>query len=572
MADKIVFLEENKKNNLQANVDKKPWVILIIDDEEEVHTFTKLALHDFIFENKKLFILSANNAKDAKKILLNNTKISLVLLDIVMETDNAGIEVIDFIRNNLKNNFIRIVIRTGQPGHVIENDIINNYDINDYKEKTELTSQKLYITVRTSLMQYKQLVKLEKTKNDSYNALVYDSTTNLFSRTKLKQDLLDERDFGIIRINLYEFSTFNSAYGYKIGDQVLRKIALNLKKLCTDYFSMYRIESDNFIILYRNKTDDYLLETAKNIKKLFLDNNFSIDGLMLYIKVYIGITNYPDSSLMNKSQIALNAAKKINDTNIAIYSEKLNEVKSINTNILWTKRLTQAFEENNILTYYQSIIDCKSKKIIKYEILVRLKYNNVIYSPKYFLNAARQARLLPKITSVIFEKACRKFTNTDIHFSINISDQDLSNRFFASNAYDLVKKYNIHPSRISLEILEDTKLHENAQAKKNLKKLKKFNFLICIDDFGIENSNFSQLKSLDVDILKIDGTFIKDIEYNDNSYHIVRSITSYAQRINLKTTAEYVHNEKVFEIIKKLGITYAQGYYFSKPKEIIIDT
>ncbi len=570
MHDDIIFLEEKNKNFLNKNMNLEPWTILVVDDEKEVHTFTKLALYDFLFKEKKLLILSEYCAKDAKKMLTNNPNISLVLLDIVMETDNAGLDIIDFIRNELKNQFIRIIIRTGQPGYIIENDIINNYDINDYKEKTELTSEKLYITVRTSLMQYEQLMQLEKTKNDSYNALIYDSTTTLFSRTKLEQDLSRDINFGLIRVDLYEFSTFNNAYGYKIGDQILVEISLNLKKICKDYFAIYRIESDNFIILFKNKSDDYLLEESKNIKKLFSNKSFNIDGLMLYIQTYMGIANYPNTELMNKSQIALNAAKKLNDTHIAMYSKKLNEVKNINNNILWTKRLTQAFEEKNILTYYQSIIDCKSKEIVKYEILVRLKYNNIIYSPKFFLNAARQARLLPQITNVIFEKACKKFTETNIHFSINISDQDLSNRFFASSLYDVSKKYNIHPSRISLEILEDTKLHQSLQAVKNLKKLKKFKFLICIDDFGIENSNFSQLKSLDVDILKIDGTFIKDIEYNHNSYHVVRSITSYAQRINLKTTAEFVHNERIFEIVKTLGITYAQGYYFSKPKEIII--
>ncbi len=109
-----------------------------------------------------------------------------------MESNDAGLKIVDFIRNNLKNSLIRIIIRTGQPGYAPEEEIINKYDINDYKEKTELTTTKLYTTTRTALCQYKQLSELENKKNELYQNLITDPITNLYSREKLYQDLKKE--------------------------------------------------------------------------------------------------------------------------------------------------------------------------------------------------------------------------------------------------------------------------------------------------------------------------------------------------------------------------------------------
>ena len=156
----IIFADE-KNNKIEI---KESWSILVIDDDLEVHTVTKLALHDFIFDNKKLNIVSAYSEKQAKEILEKRNDFAFVLLDIVMENNDSGLKIVQYIREKLQNKLIRIIIRTGETGYAPEAEIINNYDINDYKEKTELTVLKLYTTTRTALSQYKQLKLLEDTK------------------------------------------------------------------------------------------------------------------------------------------------------------------------------------------------------------------------------------------------------------------------------------------------------------------------------------------------------------------------------------------------------------------------
>ncbi len=154
--DELVFAAE-----IDEELPAESWKILIVDDESEVHTATSIALNNFIFEEKSLGFLNAYSASQAQKIIQENSDIAIILLDVIMETDNAGLEFVKYVREVLDNQLVRIILRTGQPGHVPEKEIIFNYDINDYKTKTELTSQKLYTTILTALRSYSLSQKLQ---------------------------------------------------------------------------------------------------------------------------------------------------------------------------------------------------------------------------------------------------------------------------------------------------------------------------------------------------------------------------------------------------------------------------
>ena len=134
-----------------------PWRILVVDDEPDIHTLTQLNLRGFSYAGRNLELLHANSDKEARSLLQQEQDIAVALIDVVMETDNAGLQLVEHIRNDLGNSLMRLIIRTGQPGVAPERDVINNYDIDDYKDKTELTAQKLYTTVRTALKAYHDL-------------------------------------------------------------------------------------------------------------------------------------------------------------------------------------------------------------------------------------------------------------------------------------------------------------------------------------------------------------------------------------------------------------------------------
>lgn len=137
------------------------WKVLVVDDEEEVHAVTRMALRDFVFSGSQLEFLSAHTGGEAKRILAKYPDIAVVLLDVVMEDEHAGLEVVKYIRETLQNPFVRIILRTGQPGQAPERRVVQEYDINDYKEKTELTAQKLFTCIFTALGNYRALTGLD---------------------------------------------------------------------------------------------------------------------------------------------------------------------------------------------------------------------------------------------------------------------------------------------------------------------------------------------------------------------------------------------------------------------------
>lgn len=162
MSDQDVFLFH--EGHADAEHHQKRWIVLIVDDEPEVHQVTRLALDGFKFRGRELEMISAHSAKEAIELLKKHQDTALIFMDVVMENDQAGLECVKYIRSEMRNHFVRIILRTGQPGQSPEHDVILNYDINDYKSKTELTVTKLFTCVVTALRSYEDLIKLEENR------------------------------------------------------------------------------------------------------------------------------------------------------------------------------------------------------------------------------------------------------------------------------------------------------------------------------------------------------------------------------------------------------------------------
>jgi len=163
-ANEVVFFADELDGALfsrQRTGEDGVWKVLVVDDEEEVHAVTKLVLADFSYENKGLHFLHAYSGREAKELIAQHPDTAIVFLDVVMEKNNAGLEVVRHIRDELKNSFVRIILRTGQPGQAPAEKVIIEYDINDYKEKTELTAQKLFTTMVASLRSYRDILTIE---------------------------------------------------------------------------------------------------------------------------------------------------------------------------------------------------------------------------------------------------------------------------------------------------------------------------------------------------------------------------------------------------------------------------
>ncbi len=199
------------------DINKKSWKILIVDDEPEVHKITKIVLRDYTFEGKSFDFLSAYSKREAIEIIERNSDVALILLDVVMESEHAGLECVKYIRDKIKNTDVRIILRTGQPGQSPEEDVVVEYDINDYKSKTELTAEKLFTSVISSLRNFKHIQMLNHSRTgletiiQSAPDLFNKSSFIVFAEGVLEQIVsLLELDENSLYINISSISAFKS--------------------------------------------------------------------------------------------------------------------------------------------------------------------------------------------------------------------------------------------------------------------------------------------------------------------------------------------------------------------------
>ncbi|MCT4662423.1 MAG: DUF3369 domain-containing protein [Tissierellales bacterium] len=177
--DELIFAEDEGEEVLD-----KYWKIMVIDDEKDIHQVTQMVLKDVSFDGKGIDFINAYSAQSAKEILSKNDDIAVILLDVVMEKDTSGLDLVKYIRDDLKNPFVRIILRTGYPGEAPERDVILNYDINDYKEKTELTSQKLFTSVISALRAYKDIVAINR-NNEGLEKII-ESSGDIFELRSIR--------------------------------------------------------------------------------------------------------------------------------------------------------------------------------------------------------------------------------------------------------------------------------------------------------------------------------------------------------------------------------------------------
>ncbi|UUX51356.1 DUF3369 domain-containing protein [Nisaea acidiphila] len=205
----------------------EPWKVLIVDDDHDVAATTSLVLRDVEVEGRPLSLLSAYSAAEAKQVLADNPDVGLALIDVVMETPNAGLDLIRYIREDMDNKLIRLVVRTGQPGHAPEQSVITDYDISDYKEKTELSAQKLFSLAYAGLRSYQQFLAMEQSRRGLMKVL--QASTALFEQPSLA-GFAD----GILE-NLESIANMHRGAGEKIGASAVLAVAEHNSKSVEDY-------------------------------------------------------------------------------------------------------------------------------------------------------------------------------------------------------------------------------------------------------------------------------------------------------------------------------------------------
>ncbi len=404
-----------------------------------------------------------------------------------------------------------------------------------------------------------------------------DSMTNLYNFEKLKIDYVNfAKKPTLMLVNIDNFNFINLTHSYKTGDEIIKQVAQFLKTFSTDEIIIYKLYGDEFMMLLENiEKIEEALALAENIKSEFDKYNYFVDDEEFNLSASIAILECLDEDETlpyNKVKLALQNGRNSHKNSISVYREDMFLIEKQKELLKWAKKTKDAIKENRLKAFYQPMYEFKEEKITKYEALARItEEDGEIITPYYFLDSAKLSGLLPALTKSIINQTFELFKDLKgLSFSINITDEDLKDSQLFETLLSLCYKYEIHPSNITLEILENINDSDVENVTLKLGEIRDAGFLLALDDFGAQNSNFTRIQNLNVDIIKIDGLFIKDLDTNLNSKHIVETIIYLAKKTNKRTVAEFVHSQAIFDLVRELGVDYAQGYFVGKPLPEVI--
>jgi len=393
-----------------------------------------------------------------------------------------------------------------------------------------------------------------------------DNLTLLPNRRKLIESLDNTQHRVLMIINIDKFQEINDLYGHVVGDEILKQLALFLKEEIEKDTLLFKLNSDEYAILFNQNYDlDYFTTYSNILLTNISKENFNIDNLKnsIFINCTIGIA-HGNNSLLTNADIALKIAKK-RKQHFLIYDPSMQVEHEYEQNFKWTKKIKDAIENDKIVPLFQPIVDCKTLKTIKYESLMRMVDENGEYiAPVYFLELAKKNKLYSELTKIIINKTFDIFENLDYIVSINLSVDDILNQEIITLITQRLSQSDIG-NKIVFEIIESEGIENFKSVVEFINEVKPYGCKISIDDFGTGYSNFEYLMKLKVDYIKIDASMIKNIDVNNESKIITETIVDFAKKLNIKTVGEFVYSKEVFETIQAVGVDYAQGYYFGKP-------
>lgn len=394
----------------------------------------------------------------------------------------------------------------------------------------------------------------------------------------------------VIFIDLDRFKEINDTHGHEAGDKILLGIADLLQESVRSTDVVARLGGDEFGVIMHNI--DSKRAQAKMQKVIDRINLFSVtyNSVRLNVTMSIGMVVYPQDSkdsdnLIMSADLAMYRAKDMGRNRMYIDAEDASaeQKDSVRTQLKWVERLRTCLETGDFEMHFQPIVPVKKRKRPLFEALLRIyDENGNIGSPALYIDAAEHFGLIQQLDISVIKRcvsvqAEMMANGVDVDISINLSSRTLGDPEVTETLRNLTKQFTIDPSRIIFEVTETIALHDPS-AMRDLgeihafvSELRRMGFRFALDDFGSGFSSFSYLRVLKVDVIKIDGNYVKDIEICRDDYLFVKSITDLATGLGIQVIAEFVENENILNILDELGVDYAQGYHIAKPQSGLPD-
>ncbi len=409
----------------------------------------------------------------------------------------------------------------------------------------------------------------------------YDPLTMLYNRRTFESYVRDNIErgsrtgsmFSIVLIDIDDFKLINDIYGHQTADMVLKELSEKLKKSLRRMDIPARFGGDEFAVLLPDLSRDSARAVAKRFINTLSSKPVKIEDKEIPLSVSAVLVSYPEDGTSEEELITyaeyLMWEARRKGRGIVLSSEesphKFSVVREVERSIM------ESLEKSSVVPFYQEIIDLKDMSLFGFEVLMRIKFNGRFLSAGEFVDVADRIGATEKLGFLLIERVFKNYKLFENKFPlfifINMVPENATEEF-AEKVRALADKYSVPTNNVVFEITERKAIEDIMRVVSFVRELKSEGFRFAIDDFGSGYSSFYYLKYLPVDFLKIDGEFIKTLPNSPTDRVFIEGIVNVAKKMGIKTIAEFVENEKVLEVVKDLGIDYAQGYYLGKPEPL----
>ncbi|SBS25363.1 Phytochrome-like protein cph2 [Marinomonas spartinae] len=704
------------------------YKVLSVEDDLDYQATLLTPMSSLKFNGKEIQLLTANSASSAAKLLSMHPDISVILLDVVMETDTAGLCLVNTIRQELGNHLVRVVLLTGQPGMAPVKDIMDEYDIDDCWSKSELTHDHLQTIIlsnlrtwhhlntmseahqglqflvestqrlakRQDMIPYIQSVLKEITQlfpcyqgcavggsneknndplhlalviaacgeferflhqplshisqneqllvgmkqafethshvflgdkcvlyfaneelgDDEYIVIVtlsrqlaanearllkvmsenigvgfrnvalhgklselayFDASSGMHNKNWLTRELsgmseADRQSSQLVMLQVEDFAHKQTVFGLAFGHQLMRMLYLHLLEHFTNGVDIALTERDTLAILIRRQHmfDEVSLTPVVHACFNFKNSLHSVDMIAGLVKIS-EFPHFTPEQLINAGECALEHARQ-NGRHFLVFNEKLASSMVKRYGLL--NDLRQAILDNEISVFLQPKVSLQDGRLVGFEALARWKHKDGHFvPPDQFIPLAESCGLIGKLDHWVMQLSCRAvlfLEKNAIHLpiSVNVAGSELLRTDYFDQLIALLKQEKVPPNLIELEITETQLIQEKISLFPRLESLKSCGIRINVDDFGTGYSSLAYLSSLPVSTLKVDHSFVWNMDYSEKDYKILKMIVELGSSLELNVIAEGIETQEQCQKLKALGCHEGQGYLFCAPMPV----
>lgn len=431
---------------------------------------------------------------------------------------------------------------------------------------------------------FSDITKRKKAEELIRHQANFDALTNLPNRNLFLDRLgramvrakRNHNQVALMFIDLDRFKSVNDTLGHNVGDLLLQEAAVRLTHSVRETDTVSRLGGDEFTIVLPDLTHGGDVEKIAQKALEQLAEPFHISGHEIFVSGSIGITTFPQDgneieSLLRNADTAMYRAKEAGRNGYRFFTSEMSE--ETQERMVLERDLRHAIEHNEFIVHYQPVVDVATGVTISAEALVRWQHpERGLLAPGFFIAIAEETGLITQIGKIVLEQVCGQIKKwqtdpimKDIRVAVNLSPRQLQNKNVVSDLEELIAEAGISAHSLALEITETLVMQDPEGAAKLLEDIRKMGIKVYLDDFGTGYSSLNYLKRFSFDVLKIDRSFIMDVEFDEGDAALVEAIIVMAHKLGIKVVAEGVENKNQLAFVNSQNCDMIQGYYYSKP-------